>query len=334
MKNVLTAGTLLIVSVSVVTLGCSDVTPEQNNLRVSLPGRSVKVAAIAIGRTGNRDQSQHDKKLRLALDHLETAGQQGVDISCLPEEFAGTTPEAIPGPTTQAVAELAKKYHMYVVCPICEHADDGREYNTAVLLDREGKVQGRYREVFIWWTENLHPSKEGVPVFDTDFGRIAILSCFEPNFDEAWQEAERKGAEMILWPSGYGGGMPLNSYAMIHNYYVVCAGWGNVIDILGKNIETIAKPRPQQFIATIDLDRTLIHGDFNDDKVAKLLREHPDEVGSERLKMENWYLLRSLKAGVRVRDLCKQYQIETLRDYRHRSREFINDARVKGKRVP
>jgi hypothetical protein len=192
---------------------------------------------------------------------------------------------------------------------------------------------GRYREVFIWWGEGLHPSKEGVPVFDTDSGRIAILDCFDTNFDEVWQEVERKGAEMVLWPSGYGGGLPLNGYAMIHNYYVVSAGWGNVIDILGNNIDPVEKPRPGQFIATIDLDRTLVHKDFNKEKMDRLLKERAGEVGLDTLKMEAWWMLRALKPGVRVRELCKTYQLETLREYRHRSREAINDARARGKRI-
>lgn len=325
---------LLLVSTLVCTVSFVSGTNGEDNIRISLPGRRVKVATIAIGRTGNRDRNHHDKKLSLALDHLETAGQQGVDIACLPEEFAGTTPETIPGPTTKAVAELAKKYHMYVVCPMCEQSDDGRQYNTAVLLDRAGKVQGKYREVFIWWGEGLNPSQEGVPVFDTDFGRIAILNCFDTNFDEVWQQAERQGAEIVVWAGGYGGGLPLNGYAMIHNYYVVSAGWGNMIDILGKTIDDVEKPRPEQFVATIDLDRTLIHKDFNKEKVARLLEEHQGEVGQEQpLDMEGWYLLRSLKPGIRVRDLCRQYQIETLREYRHRSREQINDARAKGKTI-
>jgi predicted amidohydrolase len=293
------------------------------------PGRPVKVAAIAIGFGGD-----HDKKLALAMDHLETAGGQGVDIACLPEEFAGTTAEAIPGPTTQAVAHLAKRYKMYVVCPIREQAADGRQYNTAVLLDRAGKVAGRYRKVFVYWGEGLNLGRDGVSVFDTDFGRIAILTCFDANFDEVWQQAERKGAEIVLWPSAYGGGMPLNGYAMIHNYYVVAAGWGNMIDLFGKTIEGVEKPRPQQFIATLDLDRTLIHTNFNQDKVTRLLREHRGEVVREQfLDMESWYVLRSTKPGLRVRDLCREYKIETLREYRHRSREQINDARAKDKKI-
>ena len=172
-------------------------------------------------------------------------------------------------------------------------------------------------------------------MFDTDFGRIALLICFDANFDELWQEAERKGAEIVFWPSAYGGGIPLNGYAMIHNYYVVAVGWGNMIDVLGETIENVEKPRDQQFIATLDLDLTIVHQDFNAKKIKQLLAEHPGEV--EMLptpgKMENWYVLRAMKPGVQVRALCKQYQIETLREYRHRSRQQINERRKEGKTV-
>lgn len=295
----------------------------------ALPGRQVKVAAIPIGFGGD-----HDQKLRLAIEHLELAGANGVDIACLPEEFAGTTAEPILGPTTQAVGELARKHHMYVVCPIREQAAGDRQYNTAVLLDREGKVAGTYRKMFVFWGEGLNVSEEGVKTFDADFGRIAILTCFDANFDEVWQEAERKGAEIVFWPSAYGGGRVLNGYAMVHNYWIVAVGEGNIIDPLGTTIEKVEKPRPQQFIHTLDLDRTLVHTNFNEAKVARLLAEHKGEVEQERFfSSESWYLLRSLKPGVRVRDLCKKYQIETLREYRHRSREQINDARRAGKKV-
>ena len=231
-----------------------------------LPGRQVKVATIPIGFGGD-----HAQKLKLAIEHLEVAGTNGVDIACLPEEFAGTTAEPIPGPTTQAVGELCRKHHMYVICPIREQAADGKQFNTAVLLDRQGQVAGYYRKMFVFWGEGLNVSEDGVKVFDTDFGRIALLTCFDANFDEVWQEAERKEAEIVFWPSAYGGGMVLNGYAMIHNYYVVAVGDGNMIDILGQTIEKVDQPRPGQFVATLDLDRTLIHTNFNEAKVAKLL---------------------------------------------------------------
>ena len=203
--------------------------------RQSQPGRSVKVAAIAIGCGGD-----HDEKLKQALELLDITGQQGVDIACLPEEFTGYDAEPIPGPTTVAVGKLAEKHQMYVVCPIRERAADGRHYNTAVLLDRQGKVAGYYRKVFVFWAEKgVNLGEEGVKVFDTDFGRIAMLTCFDANFDELWQEAERKGAEIVFWPSAYGGGLPLNGYAAVHNYYVVAVGWGNMIDIFGKTSDDV-----------------------------------------------------------------------------------------------
>ncbi len=295
------------------------------------PGRQVKVAAIAIGCGG-----QHDAKLKLAIEHLHVAGKQGVDIACLPEEFAGSTGEPIPGPTTNAIAEMAKKYRMYVVCPIRELAEDGRQYNTAVLLDRQGNVAGRYRKVFVFWSEEgVSLGKEGVPVFDTDFGRIAMLICFDANYDELWREAKDKGAEIVLWPSAYGGGLPLNGYAMIHNYYIVAVGRGNIIDVMGKSIEPVEKPMPNQFVATLDLDLTIVHKDFNDKKIAKLLDEYRGKVEllSSPGDMEGWYVLRAITPGVRVRELCKKYDIETLQEYRHRSRMQLNELRKADKPI-
>jgi len=86
-----------------------------------------------------------------------------------------------PGPTTNAVAEMAKKHHMYVICPIREQAGE-QQYNTAVLIDRQGQIAGRYRKVFVYWGEGLHVSREGVQAYTTDFGRIGILTCFDLNF--------------------------------------------------------------------------------------------------------------------------------------------------------
>jgi predicted amidohydrolase len=296
--------------------------------RDALPGRRIKVAAIAIGFGG-----EHDAKLKLALDHLETAGENGVDVACLPEEFAGTTAEPIPGPTTTAVAELAARHRMYVICPIREQ--DGREqYNTAVLIDREGKVAGQYRKVFVYWGEGLLPSREGVKAFETDFGRIGILTCFDLNFAELWHQADLLDVDVVFWPSAYAGGSPLNAYAMLHHYYVVPVGLGNIIDVTGRTLADVQKPRPQQFIATLDLDRTFIHTNFNSEKVPKLLEEHPGEVELEHYyDAESWWLLRSTKPGVRVRDLCREHQIETLREYRHRSRRQIDEARRAGEKV-
>jgi hypothetical protein len=316
------------ITVFALTAVCPVLAESQDKSRP--PGRPVTVAAIAIGFGG-----QYDAKLKLACEHLEAAGKAGADIACLPEEFAGTTAEPIPGPTTNAIGALAKKHRMYVICPIREQAG-AEQFNTAVLLNREGNAAGAYRKVFIFWGEGLVPSRDGVKVFDTDFGRIAILTCFDINFPELWQQADLLGAEIVFWPSAYGGGLPLNAYAMLHHYYVVPVGAGNLIDITGKTLESpqVHKPVPAQSLATLDLDRTLIHTNFNEKKVEKLLKEHKGEVELEKFfEMEAWYLARAVKPGVRVRELCKRYEIEILRDYCSRSRRQIDEARKTGKRI-
>jgi predicted amidohydrolase len=313
---------------SVLVLACT--LPAEPGEREKLPGRRVKVAAIAIGCGG-----EYEAKMKLARDHLEVAGTSGVDIACLPEEFAGFKAEPIPGPTTDAIGALARKHKMYVVCPIREQA--GKEqFNTAVLLDREGKVAGRYRKIYVFWGEGLIPGRDAVRAFDTDFGRIGIFTCFDLNFAELWHQAELQGVEMVLWPSAYAGGSPLNAYAALHQYYVVAVGAGNLIDVTGRTLEgpEVQKPLPGLSIATFDLDRTFVHTNFNEAKVQKLLKEHQGEVELEKsYEPEAWYLLRAAKPGVRVRELLKQYQIESLREYRHRSRRQIDEARKAGKPV-
>jgi len=299
--------------------------------RAELPGRQVKVAAICIDFGG-----EHDEKLKLALDHLETAGGNGVDIACLPEEFAGTKAEPVPGPTTQAVAELARKHKMYVICPIREQAGE-HQYNTAVLIDRKGEVAGYYRKVFVFWGEGVHCSTEGVKVFETDFGRIGILTCFDLNYPELWQRCDDLDADIVFWPSAYSGGSPLNAMAVLYHYYIVPVGAGNIIDITGKAFEPVEKPRAGQFIATLDLDRSFAHYDFNEKKVQEMLKEHEGEIIVERNRNDEdpapWWLFRATKPGVLVRDILRDHKIETLREYQHRSRRQINEAREKGERI-
>jgi hypothetical protein len=121
---------------------------------------------------------------------------------------------------------------------------------------------------------------------------------------------------------------------MCHSYYIVPVGKGNLIDLTGQPIEPLGQPGPNQFVTTLDLDRTLVHFNFNEEKVRKLIDEHGREIRIERqYDIESWYLLRSTKPGVLVRDLLKRYQIESLREYRHRSREQINQARKDGNKI-
>lgn len=287
-----------------------------------------KVSAISIGTGGD-----YNIKIQQAVKNLQISGQHNVDISCLPEEFAGDNAEPIFGKTTETLSKLARQYNMYIICPICE-LDGEKKYNTAILLDRKGEIAGYYRKIFVFWGEGVIPSNEGVKVFDTDFGNISIFTCFDLNFAELWHSADEKGAEIVFWPSAYGGGMPLNAYAMLYHYYIVPVGFGNIIDITGEFIKDIQKPNDSISIAELDLDRTFIHENFTGEKIARLLEDYKGKIIIEHhYKMEAWYLLKSLSPELSVRRLCKEYNIETLREYQYRSRYQINSARKIGDKI-
>ncbi|HWR51463.1 MAG TPA: carbon-nitrogen hydrolase family protein, partial [Bryobacteraceae bacterium] len=109
--------------------------------------------------------------------------------------------QRVPGPLTAMLSELAQRYRAYIVTTL-EEVDAGLVYNTGVLIDREGRIAGKYRKVHLPTSE----AEDGVtpgndyPVFDTDFGRIGILTCWDNWFIEPARILRLKGAEILLFP--------------------------------------------------------------------------------------------------------------------------------------
>lgn len=168
----------------------------------------------------------------------------------LPEQFRGapgqgavggtTWPaEPLSGPTITAVAEVARMHRMYVVAPIRElYVHPGsptREFNTAVLIGRDGTVVGQYRKMFPVIgpppprgplgpaaEAGVTPGMDGVSVFQLDFGRVAILTCFDINFPELWASARARQADVVVWPSAMVvPDMTSHAYARLHQLVIV-----------------------------------------------------------------------------------------------------------------
>jgi len=120
-----------------------------------------------------------------------------------PEVFRYAEP--IPGPTTDEIARKAKEHGIYVISPIFEKAGPGVHYNTAPIIDPEGKILGKYRKTHI----PLHGSREKYyfrpasefPVFETAFGNIGILICYDSSFPEVYRILTLEGAEIVFAPT-------------------------------------------------------------------------------------------------------------------------------------
>ena len=143
--------------------------------------------------------SDEGRALETVLDRLDEAGHVGSDIVCLPMECVKTDGEPIPGPTSNAIAAKAAEHSMYVVGNLRE-TDADKTFVTSFLCDRSGEITGKYRKSHKMPDENMDLGDE-LPVFDTDFGPIAMRIGTDRFFADIDHCYTAQGARMIFWLS-------------------------------------------------------------------------------------------------------------------------------------
>jgi predicted amidohydrolase len=231
------------------------------------PARMVRVATVNCRPAGNSTAEENIEEFcRVAAE----AGKQDCDIVCLGEAMTligrwgrnhcdPDVAQAVPGPATRRLGEVAKEHGMYIVACLDERDGPG-VYCTAVLIDRQGKVAGKYRKVTIPREELASGVTPGdyFPVFDTDFGRIGMMICFDLQYTRPAQALAYQGAEIIFSPI-WGGNETLAAARCIENqvHLVICGydmkstirdPWGNLL--------AEAEERPGVAVADIDLNKT------------------------------------------------------------------------------
>jgi len=237
------------------------------------PGpRKVKVGTVYL----RPKNSTPEKNLKLWCDQVDAAGKLGLDIVCLGETITAVGTSAtleerahpIPGPVSDRLAEAAKRNNIWVVASMNERVGDV-VYNTAVLLDRQGRLAGKYRKVHLpreEWKQGVRPGHE-YPVFETDFGKVAIQICYDWFFPEAAEMFALQGAEIIFAPT-WGNTLPdkngqvdgestFRVRARDNGVYMVPSVYGGnslVIDPMGK-IMASSEGKQGLFWAEIDLNK-------------------------------------------------------------------------------
>ena len=187
---------------------------------------------------------------------LDAAGKRKADIVLLSEYMAGDfKPERVPGPSSRLMSAKAKEYGMYVAGGMVRKVSKpDRVYNTALLYDRQGELVGSYDKIHPYSPENNEQGVTpgaGAPVFDTDFGRVGIIICYDSWFPDVTQLLALKGAEIILFPNA--GHQPEFLYARAgdNGVRIVNSAWNvpySIHDTLGRNIlkadEFVTAPSP------------------------------------------------------------------------------------------
>jgi len=184
--------------------------------------RKVKVASINHRPRGLKSAQENLDSFAKLIDD---AGAAKADIICLPEactligrgsDYLAAA-EPIPGPSTEFLGKLASKHRAYIVAGLLERDGKGA-YNTSVLIGRDGKLIGKYRKICLPTSEyngGLAPGSE-YPIFETDFGKVAMMICWDVAYPEIAREYAARGAEMILMPI-WGGNETLCKARAIEN---------------------------------------------------------------------------------------------------------------------
>jgi beta-ureidopropionase len=188
-------------------------------------------------------------KQKMIDKHVEYIGQaaaQGAQVMCLQELFYGpyfcqvqdakhyTWTEQIPnGPTIQLMQEVARQYGMVLVVPVYEEEQAGVYYNTAAIIDADGKYLGKYRKTHIpqlkgfWEKFYFRPGNLGYPVFETAVGKVGVYICYDRHFPEGARMLGLHGAEIVFIPSATSRGLSQHlwrieqtSHAIANGYFV------------------------------------------------------------------------------------------------------------------
>ena len=177
---------------------------------------------VTIALVQSKCSTSKEDNVGMALARIAEAAAAGAKVVCLPELFAGHYPcqsedhrkfaeaEPIPGPTSQVLAEAARRHGVVLIGSLFERRGPGLYHNTAVVWDADGRQAGLYRKMHIpddpCYYEKFYftPGDLGFPSFPTRYGRVGVGVCWDQWFPEAARLVALSGAEMIFYPTAIG----------------------------------------------------------------------------------------------------------------------------------
>jgi N-carbamoylputrescine amidase len=188
----------------------------------SLITRHSSLDKVTIGLVQMRCEPEPEANMRKAIERIRQSAAKGAQIICLPELFR--TPyfcqredpanfdlaEPIPGPSTERLGQVARETGTVIIASLFERRAAGVYHNTAAVLDADGALLGIFRKMHIpddpLYYEKYYftPGDAGFRAFDTRFGRIGVLVCWDQWYPEAARLTALQGAHILFYPTAIG----------------------------------------------------------------------------------------------------------------------------------
>ena len=248
------------------------------------PQRVVRATTIHHRPRGNQSAAENVEEFGRFIDE---AAAQHPDIICLPEGITqvGTrfsyveVSEPVPGPTTKRLGELAAKHRTWIVAGLYERMSNA-VFNTAVLINREGQLAGMYRKTHLpreEWEAGLTPGND-YPVFNTDFGKVGLIVCWEVQFPEPARAMALKGAELLLLPIWGGSEVLARARAIENHVFLVSSTYDMRSFVVDPTGAVLAEATNDSPIATaeIRLDHQFLQPWLGDMKHRTWKERRPD----------------------------------------------------------
>jgi N-carbamoylputrescine amidase len=163
-----------------------------------------------------------EANLKKAITGIVAAAKKGAQIVCLQELFCSQyfcqtedialfkLAESIPGPSTDALGKVARQHQVVIIASLFEKRAAGVYHNTAVIIDADGKIAGKYRKMHIpddpLYYEKFYftPGDLGFQTHDTKYGKVGALVCWDQWFPEAARLTALSGAQVLFYPTAIG----------------------------------------------------------------------------------------------------------------------------------
>jgi predicted amidohydrolase len=272
----------------------SDVTLEET---APPPSRKVRLATVHYIPSGKSQRTNCEEYAPFVAE----AAKQKADLVVLGETLPyinlrkkpHETAEPVPGPSTDYFGELARKHNLHIVLSVYERVGPV-VYNTAVLVGPDAKLIGKYRKVCLPHSEiedGIAPGN-AYPVFETKFGKVGMMVCYDGFFPEVARELTNGGAEVIAWPVAGCNPLLAQARACENHIYLVSSTYTDsksnwtisaVYDHAGKPIVK-AENWGEVVVAEVDLNERYFWRNNLGDFHAMVQRHRPPAV--QELKQE------------------------------------------------